>query len=80
MVKRIIWSANAQLDRKEIFIYWNKTNRSNACSINLNRLFIDASEILSSHPYTRRQSAIDDVRVKIIRDYIMVYRYSETEI
>ncbi len=80
MVKRIIWTATAQLDRKEIFAYWNKRNGSNYYSIKLNKLFIEASELLSVHPHTGRETSLDKVRVKIVRDYLMVYKFTDTEV
>lgn len=80
MAKKIIWTFSAQNDRKEIFLYWNKRNGSNAYSLKLNQLFIQASELLSIHSLTGRPTTIEDVRVKIVRDYLMVYRSTNAEI
>lgn len=80
MAKQIIWTLSAQLDRKEIFLYWNKKNKSNLYSLKLNKLFIEATELLASHPQTGRSTNIQNVRVKIIRDFLMVYSFTDTDI
>ena len=70
----------AQNDRKEIFYYWNNRNKSNIYSIKLNRLFIEATELLAIHPVTGRRTSIENIRVKIVRDFVIVYRSSESEL
>ena len=35
MAKKVVWSLRAQNDRKKIFYYWNKRNKSNNYSIRL---------------------------------------------
>jgi toxin YoeB len=64
MVKKIIWSKKADTDRKNIFSYWNQRNQSNHYSIKLNKLFKD----------------IENVRIKIVRDYLIVYEELQSEI
>jgi toxin YoeB len=80
MAKIIIWSANAQLDRKDILTYWNNRNKSNVYSIKLNLLFIETSLLLVIHPLTGRKTSIENVRVKIVRDYMMVYKSTASEL
>ena len=50
MAKKVVWSLRAQNDRKKIFYYWNKRNKSNNYSIRLNRLFIEATKAISDYP------------------------------
>lgn len=50
MVRRVIWAANAQFDRKEILNYWNNRNKSNVYSKKLNELFVKALLIVKKHP------------------------------
>ncbi len=50
MAKKIIWSLNAQKDRRNILQYWNKRNQSNRYSIKLNKLFRDSVKIVSNYP------------------------------
>lgn len=80
MAKQIIWTLSAQLDRKEIFLYWNKRNKSNTYSLKLNQLFIEATELLALHPLTGRMTNIQNVRVKIVRDFLMVYTFTDSVI
>lgn len=80
MAKKIIWTVGAQFDRKEIFTYWNERNKSKSYSFRLNQLFIEATELLVLHPLTGRLTTIENVRVKIVRDYLLVYRNTEIEI
>ncbi len=50
MAKQIIWSRKAQNDRKEIFRYWNKRNKSKLYSKKLNKLFKEAVKLISEYP------------------------------
>ncbi|MBK9257127.1 MAG: type II toxin-antitoxin system RelE/ParE family toxin [Saprospiraceae bacterium] len=80
MAKKIIWTVSAQFDRKEIFAYWNERNKSKTYSLKLNELFIEATELLALHPLTGRSTTIENIRVKIVRDYLMVYKNTESEV
>ncbi len=65
---KIIWTEKANLERKEILDYWIHRNKSN----NL--------KLLSSNPNIGRKTKFDNVRVKIIRDYLLFYEILEKEI
>ncbi len=78
MAKKIVWSLKAQEDRKEIFTYWNNRNKSNSYSLFLNYLFIDAAKNISKFPKIGKPIEYKDVRIKIVRDYLMVYKEFET--
>jgi plasmid stabilization system protein ParE len=80
MVRKIIWSYQAQFDRKKIIEYWNKRNLSNVFSIKLNSYFIRTLRLLSKYPFIGRKTEIEDVRVKIIRDYLIIYKITPLEI
>jgi addiction module RelE/StbE family toxin len=80
MARKVIWSANAQEDRKAIFTYWNNNNKSKVYSRKLNRLFNEAIERLKSHPFASRKTIIPNVHVKIVRQYLIVYEVTEIEI
>jgi addiction module RelE/StbE family toxin len=80
MVKQIIWSLKAQNDKKEIFKYWSHRNKSNRYSKKLNQLFKDAIHLLSDHPYIGRSTNEDSVRIKIVKEYLLVYEVTETSI
>jgi len=80
MAKKIIWSVRAQNDRKNIFRYWNQRNRSNLYSIKLNKLFKEALTIVASHPKIGKLTDRENIRIKIVRDYLIIYEELENEI
>ncbi|MBL0145487.1 MAG: type II toxin-antitoxin system RelE/ParE family toxin [Chitinophagaceae bacterium] len=74
MAKKIVWTATAQNDRKEIFGYWNKRNKSTLYSLKLNHLFNESLKAVSVHPHIGKLTNYQNTRVKIVRDYLIVYR------
>ena len=80
MARQIIWSIRAQEDRKAIFSYWNKRNGTNFYSKKLNRLFNEACRLLSDHPNIGRNSVLENVKVKVVRDYLMIYEVTDLAI
>ena len=78
MAKKIIWSLKAQNDRKAIFTYWNNRNQSNLYSLKLNFLFIEAANLISKVPKIGKPTGYRETRVKLIRDYLMIYKEEET--
>lgn len=73
MVKQIIWSPQAQSQRKSVLEYWIKRNKNNTYSIKLNNLIKAAITLISSNPAIGRKTDIPNVRVKIVRDYLIFY-------
>jgi addiction module RelE/StbE family toxin len=80
MAKQIIWSLKAQDDRKEIFTYWNNRNKSKAYSKKLNELFKEGIKLISRFPQIGRPTEIENVRIKVIRDYLIVYEETPDQI
>jgi len=80
MAKKVIWPLRAQDDRKKIFNYWNKRNKSNRYSIYLNKLFKEATKIISDYPRIGKITERENIRIKIVRDYLIVYKVLENEI
>jgi addiction module RelE/StbE family toxin len=74
MVKEIIWSETAQKDRKLIFTYWSNRNKSALYSQKLNVLINSAVEIIAKFPQIGKPSGYKDTRIKIVRDYLIVYK------
>ena len=77
---KITWTEKANLERKEILDYWIHRNKSKSFSLKLNHLFIDQLKLLSSNPKIGRKTKFENVRVKIIRDYLLFYEIFEKEI
>ena len=80
MAKRITWTHNAHLDRKEILLYWKKHNKSNEYSRKLNQLINKAITLIAAHPHIGRKTDIENVRVKLVRDYLIFYEESDEDI
>jgi plasmid stabilization system protein ParE len=80
MVKQIIWSKLAQENRKSILQYWIDRNKSKAYSIKLNQIFVDTVELLSKYPKIGKKTVYTDIRVKIVKNYFITFRETETNI
>lgn len=80
MAKQIIWSLKAQKDRKEILHYWRTHNQSSAYSKKLNELFKKAILLIANHPEIGRKTDFENVRVKLVRDYLIFYEATENTI
>ncbi|MCD4794398.1 MAG: type II toxin-antitoxin system RelE/ParE family toxin [Bacteroidales bacterium] len=80
MVGRLIWSELAQQQKKDIFDYWNERNKSKIYSRKLNMLFNEAAEMLIVHPRIGRMTDFDNIRIKLVRDYWLVYQVAEDEV
>lgn len=74
MVKQIIWSRLAHNDRLNILEYWIKRNRSTAYGKRLNQIFEHTAALISKYPKIGIQTEIEDIRYKIIKDYLFTYR------
>ena len=79
MAKQIIWSRRAQTDRKEIFKYWNKRNKSNIYSKKLNGLFKEAVRLISQYPEIGKPTDNKNARIKIVRNYLIIYEVDDKD-
>jgi plasmid stabilization system protein ParE len=80
MVKQIIWSRLAHLDRFKILEYWIDRNKSNIYSKRLNQIFEGTADLISKHRKMGKETDVKNVRIKIIKDYFFTYRETETTI
>lgn len=78
MAKQVIWSLRAQDDRKSILDYWQKRNKSNTYSKKLNQLFKEAINTIRDFPKIGRLTDEKNARIKIVRDYLIIYEESDT--
>ena len=74
MARKIIWSIRAQEEKEAIFAFWDEHNKSKTYSRKLNKLFNEAISLLQEHPYIGRETNIENVHVRIVRQYLIVYR------
>lgn len=80
MVKQIIWSRLAHLDRVQILEYWTNRNNSVVYSKRLNQIFEDTADLIRKHPRIGKETQVPNVRIKIIADYFLTYRETENSI
>ncbi|AQX83784.1 type II toxin-antitoxin system RelE/ParE family toxin [Elizabethkingia bruuniana] len=75
--RKIIWTQKANLERKAILEYWIERNKSKKFSIKLNKLIISTIKQVAENPGIGRKTNLENVRVKIIRDYLLFYEFDE---
>ena len=80
MVRQIIWTVRAQKDRIAIFTYWNNRNKSFIYSKKLNELFKESLKLISKHPLIGKLTDKENVRVKVLKDYLIIYEITVNEI
>lgn len=74
MAKQIIWSRLAHNDRLHILDYWIKRSKSNSYSKKLNQIFEHTADLIRKYPKIGRQTEMESVRCKIVKDYLFTYR------
>ncbi len=77
--RKIIWTKTAHLERKEILEYWILRNQSKRFSVKLNQLIIETLDCLCENPTIGRKTNFENVRIKLIRDYLLLYEFNESE-
>lgn len=78
--RKINWTKEANFERKEILTYWINRNKSKTYSIKLNKLFINTLKQISDNPKIGRKTNFENVRVKIVRDYLLFYEFDTKQI
>ena len=80
MAKRLKWTIFAKDQRKKILEFWIKKNKSKTYSKKLNKLFDEIGLLILRHPEIGINLMETDCRGRLIRDYYIVYRVSDTTI
>lgn len=80
MAKQVIWSLRAQKDKKEILDYWRQRNKSDTYSKKLNELFKESIKIILDFPQIGKVTDDTKARIKIVRDYLIIYEETDTQI
>lgn len=78
--RKIIWTFKANQERKDILEYWILRNKSKTFSLKLNKLILYNIGLLAEHPTIGRKTDVQNVRVKIVRDYLIFYEFSDAEL
>jgi len=80
MVRKVVWTKTAQQNRKEIYTYWNNKNKSTNYSNLLNNAINRTLKLLTEYPRLGKSTKIKNVRVKILKDYLIIYEFNTKEI
>ena len=80
MVKKVIWSRQAQNDRIRILEFWLVHNQSNAYPIKLNNLFKAAIKLIEKYPGIGSPTNIKNVKGKVVRDFYIYYEIKNLEL
>ncbi len=80
MARQVVWSLRAQAERKQILKYWRRRNKSNAYSKKLNQLFKESIRIIRDFPQVGKRTDDPNARIKIVRDYLIIYEATESQI
>ncbi|MCT4013883.1 type II toxin-antitoxin system RelE/ParE family toxin [Elizabethkingia anophelis] len=75
--RKIIWMQKANIERRDILEYWIDRNKSKKFSIKLNKLIVGTIKQIAENPGIGRKTNLENVRVKIIRDYLLFYEFDE---
>ncbi len=78
--RRLKWTLTSLEDKKEIFKFWNKHNKSTEYATKLNLLFNEATRFLTVSPYVGSQTEIKNVRIIFVRSYKLIYKITPIEI
>ena len=80
MARQVVWSLRAQAERKQILEYWRRRNKSNAYSRKLNQQFKESIRIIRDFPQIGKTTDDPNARIKIVRDYLIIYEATESQI
>jgi toxin YoeB len=80
MARQIIWTERAQKERKEIFTFWSTHNKSPFYSRKLNELIKESLKLICRHPFIGKPTNKENVRVKILKAYLIIYEITPKEI
>ena len=80
MAKKVTWTLRALKDRKKILQYWINRNKSDRYSFQLDHLIRESISLISNFPDIGKPTNDDTIRIKIIKDYFILYEIFEDEI
>jgi plasmid stabilization system protein ParE len=76
MAKPIRWSLVAENDRFSILEYWKIRNQNTNYSKKLDRIFKKSTKQISNFPLIGRPTEHENIRLFIVKEYIVVYEIS----
>jgi len=79
-MRNVVWSPEAENDLYNILAYWIYRNRSSLFSIKLKAEIQEGINAISLNPEIGKKIEGDNARLKLVRDYWIVYDITEHEI
>lgn len=73
MVRKVIWSSSAKAEKISILKFWITNNKSFKYSKKLDLLFKEQVKLISKNPAIGHLTKQENVRVKIIKYYLIIY-------
>ena len=80
MVKKVVWTREAQDERQRMFDYWTSHNKSTFYSIKLNDLIKKHLKLACKYPQIGRATSFANVRMLIIKNYLLFYKIAEFQL
>lgn len=77
--RKIIWTIEALLTKKELFKYWNFRNKSTLYSKKLELIFKEKLKQVAQYPEASIVIS-DNLRMVLIRDYYLVFNFNQQTI
>lgn len=71
--KQIRWTSRALYDKFDILEYWINRNKSTTFSEKLDQLFDKALNQLTYFPEQSKKTGYKNIRIKIVRSYLIYY-------
>ena len=78
--RKIWWTVNALLTKKNIFYYWNNRNKSTVYSQKLEQLFTTTLATVENYPEATITINKENIRAVLVRDYYLVFEITELTI
>lgn len=78
--RRIVWTKKANKERRKILEYWVNRNKSKRFSQLLNKRIISELRLVSKNPLIGKKTDLQNVRIIILKYYLLFYEITETEI
>lgn len=79
-MRNVVWSAEAESDLYDILAYWVYRNKSSLFSIKLEAEIREGISAITLNPEIGKKIEGDNARLKLIRDYWIVYDITEHQI
>lgn len=70
---KVEWTHSAKQQRDEIFIYWNRRNKSSVYSKKLKNQIKVKTDQLKTYPYSGKKTVNNETRILTLKNYSLIY-------